>query len=116
MAMSITYHAEDAVGNVTEKMVMVHLADTTPQPYEPGYVRFISKEYEDTLEENSIWRSAEYAETLAEVLNNKMCIRDRWNRRGNNGGLCRWKCYENSACFGRASLYSGRRYEAGGDV
>ena len=40
MAMSITYHAEDAVGNVTEKMVMVHLADTTPQPYEPGYVRF----------------------------------------------------------------------------
>ena len=70
MAMSITYHAEDAVGNVTEKMVMVHLADTTPQPYEPGYVRFISKEYEDTLEENSIWRSGEYAETLAEVLNN----------------------------------------------
>lgn len=70
MAMSITYHAEDAVGNVTEKMVMVHLADTTPQPYEPGYVRFISKEHEDTLEENSIWRSGEYAETLAEVLNN----------------------------------------------
>lgn len=70
MAMSIIYHAEDAVGNVTEKMVMVHLADTTPQPYEPGYVRFISKEYEDTLEENSIWRSGEYAETLAEVLNN----------------------------------------------
>lgn len=70
MAMSITYHAEDAVGNVTEKMVMVHLADTTPQPYEPGYVRFISKEYEDTLEENSIWRSGEYAETLAQVLNN----------------------------------------------
>ena len=45
-----------------------------------------------------------------------VCNRRKRNRRGNNGGLCRWKCYENGACFGRASLYSGRRYEAGGGV
>ncbi len=33
MAMTITYRAEDKVGNVTTKMVTVYLADTTAQEF-----------------------------------------------------------------------------------
>lgn len=70
MAMTITYRAEDKVGNVTTKMVTVYLVDTTAQEYDSGNVRFISAEYADTLSEKSIWRTGEYAATLAEVLGN----------------------------------------------
>ncbi len=68
--MSITYRAEDSVGNVTTKMVTVHLVDTTAEEFDNGSVRFISKEHIDTLSENSIWKSEEYAAVLAKVLGN----------------------------------------------
>lgn len=70
IAMTITYRAEDSVGNVTTKMVTVHLVDTTAQEFDSGSVRFISEEYMDTLSENSIWRAGEYAAKLAQVLGN----------------------------------------------
>ncbi len=71
MSMTITYRAEDAVGNVTTKTITVHLADTSGKEYNTGYVRFISKEHMDTLAENSIWRTGKYAKKLEETLGNK---------------------------------------------
>ena len=71
VTMSITYRAEDSVGNVTTKMVTVHLVDTTAEEFDNGSVRFISKEHIDTLAENSIWKSEEYAAVLAKVLGNE---------------------------------------------
>lgn len=70
MAMTITYCAKDAAGNVTTKMVTVHLVDTKGEEYDNGSVRFISAEYIDTLSEDSIWRTDEYATKLTEVLSN----------------------------------------------
>ncbi len=71
MSITITYRAEDAVGNVTTKTIRVHLADISGKKYETGQVRFISEEHIDTLAENSIWRTGKYAEKLAETLGNK---------------------------------------------
>ncbi len=71
MSMTITYRAEDAAGNVTTKMVRVHLADTSGTEYDTGSVRFISKEHIDTLAENSIWRTGRYAEKLKRTLDNQ---------------------------------------------
>ena len=70
MSMTITYYARDAVGNETKKMVTVHLADTFPRKCESGNVRFISQEHVDTLSENSVWRTEEYASILKRTLNN----------------------------------------------
>lgn len=71
MRMTITYRAEDAVGNVATKTVSVHLADTSGKEYAAGKVRFISKEHLDTLAENSVWRTGKYAEKLEQVLENQ---------------------------------------------
>ncbi len=71
MSLSVTYRAEDKAGNITTKRVMVYLVDTTGEECETGKVRFISEEYLDTLAENSIWRTKEYAQKLAKALNNK---------------------------------------------
>ncbi len=71
MSVSITYRAEDAAGNVTEKLITIHLADTSGTSYETGKVRFISSEHIGTLAKNSVWRSGDYAEKLAYVLGNK---------------------------------------------
>lgn len=68
--MTITYQAEDSVGNVTTKTIRVHLVDTIAQKFDAGSVRFISKEYADTLDEDSIWRTGEFATKLAGVLGN----------------------------------------------
>ncbi len=68
MSMTITYCAKDTVGNTTEKMVNVYLVDTGAREYSKGKVRFISEEYVDTLSEKSVWRTAEYASVLNEVL------------------------------------------------
>lgn len=70
VAMTITYRAEDAVGNETTKMVTVHLVDTSAKEYDKGMVRFISEKHIDTLSEKSIWRTGEYATKLAKVLGN----------------------------------------------
>ena len=51
-------------------MVTVHLADTFPRKCESGNVRFISQEHVDTLSENSVWRTEEYASILKRTLNN----------------------------------------------
>lgn len=71
MSMTITYRAEDAVGNVTTKMVKIHLADTSGKEYDTGRVRFISKEHIDTLAANSVWRTGKYAKKLKQTLGNK---------------------------------------------
>jgi hypothetical protein len=70
MALSITYQVRDAAGNVTTKLVMVHLVDTAAEECENGTVRFISAAYADTLPEQSIWRTGAYASLLSEALEN----------------------------------------------
>lgn len=71
MSLTITYCARDAAGNVTKKKVHVYLVDTSGEEYNTGSVRFISPEHMDTLAENSVWRTGEYAKKLAWVLGNK---------------------------------------------
>lgn len=71
MNITVTYRAQDAVGNVAVKMVRIYLADTSGESYEEGKTRFISVEHADTLAQNSIWRTGEHAKKLASVLNNK---------------------------------------------
>lgn len=71
MSVTITYCARDGAGNETRKMVTVHLVDTAAKEYETGRVRFISKEHIDTLPENSVWRTEEYAAVLDRVLKNR---------------------------------------------
>lgn len=71
MSLTVTYRAEDKVGNITIKRVTVYLVDTTGKEYDTGKVRFISAEYINTLAENSIWRTEKYAQKLAKVLKNK---------------------------------------------
>lgn len=71
MSMTITYCAKDAVGNSTTKMVTVYLVDTDAREYDSGCVRFISKQYMDTLSENSVWRTGDYAALLSTVLSNE---------------------------------------------
>ncbi|MBO5303710.1 MAG: S8 family serine peptidase [Lachnospiraceae bacterium] len=71
MAMTITYCAIDSVGNTTTKKVTVYLADATGEKYETGNIRFISEKYINTLAEDSVWRTGEYAAKLAQVLANE---------------------------------------------
>lgn len=71
ISMTLTYCAKDNVGNETRKMVTVHLVDTAAKDYKTGTVRFISKEHMDTLSENSVWRTEEYAAVLNSVLKNR---------------------------------------------
>ena len=70
MGLTLTYRAEDKAENVTEKMIHVYLADTSPKQCNTGKVRFISEKYLDTLAADSVWRSGTYAETLAKALGN----------------------------------------------
>lgn len=70
MSITITYCAKDQAGNITSKMVTVHLADTGAREYDNGKVRFISEEYMDTLPEKSVWRTEEYGAVLNKVLKN----------------------------------------------
>lgn len=71
MSLTVTYRAEDKVGNITTKQVTVYLVDTAGKEYDTGKVRFISAEYIDTLAENSIWRTEKYAQKLEKVLKNQ---------------------------------------------
>lgn len=75
---SVTYRAEDAAGNVTRKMIMVHIVDGHDtiidghdigvDPDE-GEVRFISEDYLDTLDADSVWvNNPEYAALLEETV------------------------------------------------
>lgn len=73
-SVSETYFAQDSAGNVTKHKIIVHIVDTTPRDTDPGKgkVRFISKEYLWTLDENSIWvKNPEYAKRLKECLDNE---------------------------------------------
>lgn len=75
---SVTYRAEDAVGNVTRKMIFVHIVDghdTVADGYDlgreadAGKVRFISEKYLDTLDEDSVWvNNPEYRAALEHTL------------------------------------------------
>lgn len=69
---SVTYRAVDSVGNVTDKMVIIHIVKSSDAPTEadPGEIRFISKQYLDTLKEDSIWvHNTEYKKELEDTLN-----------------------------------------------
>lgn len=81
---SITYRAEDSFGNVTEKMKVVHVVDTSIQNLKfDSYLRFIDDEfYKDGdnyipsenggLEDTSIWITDEsYATELSSALYNE---------------------------------------------
>lgn len=73
-SVSETYFAQDSAGNVTKHKIIVHIVDTTPGDTNPskGKVRFISKKYLWTLDENSIWvKDPEYAKRLKECLDNE---------------------------------------------
>ncbi|MBP3577015.1 MAG: InlB B-repeat-containing protein, partial [Lachnospiraceae bacterium] len=80
-SISETYRVTDRAGNVTEKMVRVHIVDTTAYkaPSEYQSARFINEKYIDldlTEEEgglpaDSIWRTPEYYEVLSKTLSNK---------------------------------------------
>ena len=71
----------DRAGNVTEKMIRVHIVDTTAYKVASEYqrARFINEKYIDLslteeeggLAENSIWRTPEYYEVLSKTLSNK---------------------------------------------
>lgn len=69
----IEYAVEDSYGNlVTEKSVL-HLYALYDNAYdksleETGYIRFISEDYLDTLDEESIWRTTEMYSYLEAVL------------------------------------------------
>ena len=75
---SVTYRAEDEAGNVTKKRILVHIVDghdTVADGYDlgrerdAGKVRFISKKYLDTLDENSVWAlNDEYSAALADAV------------------------------------------------
>ena len=110
MSLSVTYRAEDKAGNITTKRVMVYLVDTTGEECETGKVRFISEEYLDTLAENSIWRTKEYAQKLAKALNNKKTgeeyksnanSKSIWNKTGAKARQRRL-----GACTGSMEIYA----------
>ncbi len=71
-SVTINYRAIDTAGNITDRMVTVHIADTAVKKVDAGKVRFISKKYLDTLSAVSIWKVDEdYYRELTEVLNNR---------------------------------------------
>jgi len=70
-SVTITYEATDAIGNTTKKMVTVHITDTDAHDpnWNEGKIRFISKKYLNTLEDNSIWvTNPEYRAELLDAL------------------------------------------------
>ena len=70
-SVTINYQAVDSIGNITNKMVTVHIVDTSAEKVDKGKVRFISEKYMDTLSEDSIWKvDSEYYNELAAVLAN----------------------------------------------
>lgn len=54
-----TYLVIDRAGNITRKQITVHIIDSAP--YSEGFsdIRFISREYMNTLKEHSIWQTNE---------------------------------------------------------
>ncbi|MCI8327442.1 MAG: S8 family serine peptidase [Lachnospiraceae bacterium] len=76
---SITYQAKDSAGNITKKMVFIHIIDghdTVADGYDMGREaeepkgRFISKKYLATLPEDSVWViNSEYRKVLEEAVN-----------------------------------------------
>lgn len=71
-SVTINYRAIDTAGNITNKMVTVHIVDTTAKKANTGKVRFISKKHLNTLDEDSVWRvDPEYNTQLQAVLNNR---------------------------------------------
>lgn len=54
-----TYLAQDRAGNITRRQVTVYIVDSSTGRIDAGEdndIRFISREYIDTLGENSVWR------------------------------------------------------------
>lgn len=73
-----TYRVQDHTGNVYQKMITVHLVDTTPEEVQPETVtRFINEHYYNQpyerggLEENSVWKTnPEYSAVLERAFEN----------------------------------------------
>lgn len=70
----IVYTVEDSCGNEVVEVSTLYVYGIYDNSYEiaiesEGYVRFISEDYMDTLEENSIWKEDEQYSYLIEVLN-----------------------------------------------
>lgn len=75
---AVTYQVIDSVGNIYEKLITVHIIDTTPKEKLPiGRTRFISEKYymrtyeDGGLETNSIWKTNEdYRNTIVSAFEN----------------------------------------------
>ena len=75
---AVTYQVIDSVGNIYEKLITVHIIDTTPKEKLPiGRTRFISEKYymrtyeDGGLETNSIWKTNEdYRNTIVSAFGN----------------------------------------------
>ncbi|MCI9083081.1 MAG: InlB B-repeat-containing protein [Lachnospiraceae bacterium] len=70
---AITYQVTDAYKKTTYKTIKVMVLDGDAAAAEMPkyYVRYISKKYLNTLENNSIWREPQNLEYLKSILNNK---------------------------------------------
>lgn len=75
-----TYLAVDSAGNITRKRITVHIVDTSGTEIKShrNEVRFISKKYLNTLDEDSIWNTnPEYHAELTAVLDNERINMER---------------------------------------
>lgn len=69
---TINYQAVDSVGNITNKMVTVHIVDTAAKKTDKKKVRFINEKYLNTLSEGSVWKTdSKYYGELLTVLENR---------------------------------------------
>lgn len=65
----LIYTVTDSLGATVEKKVTVFVFALYTEAYGEGYIRFISKEYVNTLQADSIWKGAEMMAYLMEILN-----------------------------------------------
>lgn len=75
--LDVLYSVQDSAGNQVEKSAILYvyamyetIESTTSIVGNTGYVRFISEDYIDTLEENSVWRQSDNWNYLLSVLKN----------------------------------------------
>lgn len=76
-----TYLVKDKAENMTRRQITVHIVDTSAGISDPGDendIRFISREYLDTLEDNSVWRIDEaYHQVLVNTFSaSKECVKE----------------------------------------
>ena len=66
----LTYQATDSLGKSTKKTIQIYVVDSNPYThFKDQSIRFISKQYVNTLDNNSIWKSSsEYSSFLHSAL------------------------------------------------